>query len=64
MIRMVEVTYTCAKCGATDTPRFFPSEPIPPAVNCYKCHAGFQKDLQEMLMSGSAMFPPKHKAAA
>jgi hypothetical protein len=57
--RLIEVKFTCNKCGADDTLKLFPDESIPATVNCWKCHAGFHKDIAEMISTGVGMFPPK-----
>jgi hypothetical protein len=57
--KAIEVKYVCNKCGAEDHVKVFPDESIPATVNCWKCHAGFQKDVAEMLATGIGMFPPK-----
>jgi DNA-directed RNA polymerase subunit RPC12/RpoP len=61
MQKMIEVKFKCAQCGAEDSPKFFPNEAIPPAVNCWKCHAGYNKPIEEMLALKMGMF---HQARA
>jgi hypothetical protein len=52
-----EVKFICTKCGAEDTGRFYPSETTPPAINCWKCHAGYQKSMEDMITRNIGMFP-------
>ena len=59
MRKVIEIKFICNKCGAEDTVKLFEDESVPSAVNCWKCHAGFQKDINEMIATGSGMFPPK-----
>jgi hypothetical protein len=59
MSKVIEVKFVCNKCGAEDIVKLYPDESVPSAVNCWKCRAGFQKDLGEMITTGTGMFPPK-----
>lgn len=51
------VKYVCAKCQKEDTAKYFENEQIAPVINCWSCHAGFQKGVDEMLMNKVGMFP-------
>ena len=64
MIEMKEVVYKCAQCGATDTLRVELHEQPWPAMNCWKCKAGFSNGVaknymthDEMVMRRIGMFP-------
>ena len=55
---MVTVKYVCKQCGAEDFPRFEANEPIYPAINCWKCHAGMKhKDIRTQQFAQEGMFP-------
>ena len=56
---MREVGYKCSnpKCLATDKVRYFPNEQVLPVINCWKCHAGFQKTTADQLAFQVGMFP-------
>jgi hypothetical protein len=62
---MHEVTYVCAnsKCGVSDKLRLFPNEPVPVAINCYRCHNGMGLKIDEMVIEQRGMFPQKRRAA-
>lgn len=49
--------YKCGSCGAEDTLGLFEHEPVPAAVNCWKCHAGHGVEMQAMLTGHVGMFP-------
>jgi hypothetical protein len=51
------VKYVCSSCGAEDTDKLFSHELQAPVINCWKCHAGFQKEVGQMLRSNTGMFP-------
>lgn len=53
-----EVKFTCTKCGAEDTVRLYPSEAVPIAINCWNCHAGFNKSMEDMITRNFGMFSP------
>lgn len=54
-IRKVE--FKCAKCGELDHIKLYESEPVPPAVNCWHCHAGLRMDVAQMIETHRGMFP-------
>jgi DNA-directed RNA polymerase subunit RPC12/RpoP len=60
---MREVKYVCAKCGAEDTVAYFSHETTTPVINCWKCHAGMKKSIQESLQFNEGMFPPREKSS-
>lgn len=47
--QMKEVDYECQECGETDHGRFFPGEPIFPAIQCWSCKSGHGLDLPSLL---------------
>lgn len=51
----ITVVYRCTNCGAIDRPRLFHHEQIPPAINCWNCHAGQGKSVGQMLEQDSGM---------
>ena len=59
------VTYRCTNenCGAEDHPVFFAHERILPMLNCWKCHAGFQRPIQECIEYRIGMFPVEEERA-
>lgn len=60
------IKYKCEQCGAEDTDKRFLNEHVRPVINCHKCHAGFQQDIQTQLARRIGMFPvltPSRKAA-
>lgn len=64
MIHMESVTYKCRQCGAEDTLRVEVGEPAWPALNCWKCKAGFSgmnaknfKSHEDMVRLQIGMFP-------
>jgi hypothetical protein len=59
-----EIKYACLKCGAVDTVRLYDHEGVPPAVNCWKCHSGYGKPVDEMLGLEMGMRPQLVKKAA
>lgn len=63
MQEMREVKYVCSKCHAEDTVRLFPHEAIPPAINCWKCHAGMNISLSDMIAHSTGMFPVRERGA-
>lgn len=65
MRKLREILYTCKQCGSIDCARLYENEATPPVINCFHCHAGFNKPLDEMLGQGIGMFParPAVKAA-
>lgn len=38
---IITIVYKCSECGDTDTERLFSDKPIPAALCCVKCRAGF-----------------------
>lgn len=42
-------------CGADDKLLVYPSEAVPPAVNCWQCHEGINLDHSQMLKLGRGM---------
>lgn len=52
-----EVAYTCAQCGAHDTVKLYTNEATPPAINCWKCKAGYNRPIGTMLEGRIGMFP-------
>jgi hypothetical protein len=57
--------YICSNCGVMDTVALSPHEPKPGVINCWKCHAGFQKSTEEQYAKQLGMFPvePPHARA-
>jgi transcription elongation factor Elf1 len=53
---MIEQKFQCPKCKAEDIGRFFPNEPIPVVINCWKCHAGHGYKVAEMIQERAGMF--------
>jgi transcription elongation factor Elf1 len=58
------VKFTCAHCGAVDTMKLFENENAPEVINCWNCHAGFKKSVEEMILGRFGMFPANPKVAA
>jgi DNA replicative helicase MCM subunit Mcm2 (Cdc46/Mcm family) len=58
------VKYRCTKCGEEDTGKYYENEPISPVINCWKCHAGFQKDIDYMIQNRVGMFVVQEPAAS
>lgn len=52
-----EQKYKCSQCGAEDTVKLYQAERTPPAINCWKCKAGFKMSQQDMMVSHTGMFP-------
>lgn len=61
---IVETTYKCSNCGVTDHDRSPFGQRPPVALNCWRCKAGFGKDLAEMLALNIGMFPVTGSAHA
>ena len=59
MQEMRYIKYTCTSCHAEDTVALFSHEAVPPAINCWKCHAGRQKSTEEQIHHNIGMFPPR-----
>jgi hypothetical protein len=57
MIEVKYQKYQCQKCGETDTVKIFDGESFPHVINCWNCHAGYQKELGVMAATGEGMFP-------
>lgn len=57
MVTYVKYRCTREKCGAEDTVKLFPGEGVPPCINCYKCHAGYQMSRDDMLRNSAGMWP-------
>ena len=53
--RTVTHVYKCEQCGAVDRPSFFTHEVIPQAINCWNCHAGRGKTIQQQEATGVGM---------
>ena len=53
---MKYIKYRCTKCGKEDTGKYFENEAIAPVINCWNCHAGFQKDVDYMIANQVGMF--------
>jgi len=51
------VYYKCAQCGAEDRDDHLVDSQPAPAINCWKCHAGRNLDIQQQLISKKGMFP-------
>jgi hypothetical protein len=62
--QMRYANYMCSKCAAIDTDKLFPEEPVKPVINCWKCHAGFQVPIDQMLQARVGMFPTEVIEAA
>lgn len=37
------VKYQCTQCGENDTVKYFTDESVVSPLNCWSCHAGYQK---------------------
>lgn len=63
-MKMREVKYVCSDsdCEAEDNPKFYAAEQIPSVINCWKCHAGLNKPVNQMLMEHVGMFPQLENA--
>ena len=46
---MIETTYVCRQCGAEDHDWSDSKAAAPMVLNCWKCHSGLQKPIEEML---------------
>ena len=57
MVSLIEVTYRCPKCGASQTLTFFPEEHPLTCTVCVPCKNGFGLTLQEMIQQHKGMFP-------
>lgn len=38
---IITIVYKCSECGDIDTERLFADKPVPTALCCVKCRAGF-----------------------
>lgn len=55
---IITIIYKCSECGDTDTERLFADKPIPKALCCVKCNAGFKIDNRDFGISDHpAMWP-------
>jgi hypothetical protein len=55
---IVTIVYKCSECGDTDTERLFSDKPIPKALCCVKCGAGFKIDERDFgVTNHPAMWP-------
>ena len=54
---MIETTYVCRQCGAEDHDWSDSKAAAPMVLNCWKCHSGLQKPIEEMLAGRIGMFP-------
>jgi hypothetical protein len=54
---IIEVVYQCTGCDATTTERAFADKPIPEALCCVKCRAGFGVPADDMVRQQVGMFP-------
>lgn len=63
---MTETTFVCSnpKCKALDHDRSPAGVTPPRALNCWKCKAGFGKELQDMMSRGIGMYPTAAVASA
>jgi hypothetical protein len=61
---MREITYVCSNCEAVDHVKLSSNEAVPPAINCWNCHAGFRMEMQAMLTQHRGMFPQIEAASA
>lgn len=54
---MIEFEYVCTKqtCRAKDRGRYFPEEPPALMINCWKCHAGTNKSVEDMIARSEGM---------
>lgn len=55
------VPLVCRNCNATDTLKLYQSEPTPPAVSCWSCHAGVNMTVEQIYKTGRGMFPVMEK---
>jgi len=56
MVTIKYVKYQCGKCRADDVLKLFEGEPVPPAVNCWKCGAGRGMEPVDMIQTNKGMF--------
>ena len=55
---IITIVYKCSECGDTDTERLFSDKPIPKALCCVKCRAGFGVDERSFgVTNHAAMWP-------
>lgn len=57
MTTMKYVKYVCAQCNAEDVDKLFENEVAAPAINCWSCHAGQNRNIAEMIHGRMGMFP-------
>lgn len=62
MRKMRYIDYECGKCGALDSVALYETEPVPVTINCFKCHAGLNKSIEDMCALRAGMFPVKKAA--
>lgn len=48
---IVEVDYTCLKCGATDKDKLLPETPAIPIIICGRCHFGSGLNFSDAMAS-------------
>lgn len=53
---LTEVRYKCKQCGAEDSDNGLHG-PSPGALDCWNCHSGRYKSLDEMIRGRIGMFP-------
>lgn len=55
---IVTIVYKCSECGDEDSERLFSDKPIPTALCCVKCRAGFGIPVQNWgVTDHPGMFP-------
>ena len=49
------VKYVCQECGAKDSDKLFSNESPLPYINCWNCHSGSGKNIDQMHSQGFGM---------